>query len=222
MDNLKEFGIFLAKMREKSGFKSQRQLTLVSGISSATLSRIEAGTQRPQPDTLKTLSKHLKDVTYEELMKKAGYFEVLELMHGEYITPEFKQKMEGFVDDVNAKLPEKLPENKADQAIDMFRNMSQEQIISLNLPILINLIDGFKKKYGEDVDALHEILNNLNSLKAKRSYSDETKEFLSSLDLADEEIMKSFPLEIDGRLVTEDEYKWFIASVRAKRMMEDS
>lgn len=73
MENSKEFGIYLAELREKSGYKSQRQLYLASGISSATLSRIETGKQKPLPDTLKVLSKFLKGVTYEELMERAGY-----------------------------------------------------------------------------------------------------------------------------------------------------
>lgn len=71
--NLKEFGLYLAKIREQSGFKSQRQLALASGISNGTIARIESGTQKPTPETLKTLSKYLRNVTYEELMKRAGY-----------------------------------------------------------------------------------------------------------------------------------------------------
>lgn len=70
----KELGMYLAKIREESGFKSQRKLAEKSGISSATLSRIESGIQKPLPETLHTLSKYL-NVTYEELMKKAGYVE---------------------------------------------------------------------------------------------------------------------------------------------------
>lgn len=68
-----EFGKFIAEIRSNSGYKSQRQLSLVSGISTATLSRIEAGIQKPIPDTLKILSNHLRGITYEELMSKAGY-----------------------------------------------------------------------------------------------------------------------------------------------------
>ncbi|WP_258959121.1 helix-turn-helix domain-containing protein [Paenibacillus tyrfis] len=49
-----------------------------------------------------------------------------------------------------------------------------------------------------------------------------TRNFLDVIDLEDEEIMKKIPLSIDGRPLTEDEYRWFIASVRTKRQMENS
>ncbi|MFD0682413.1 MULTISPECIES: helix-turn-helix domain-containing protein [unclassified Paenibacillus] len=71
--NLKEFGNFLSKERENNGYKSQRQLALDAGISPATLSRIEAGTQEPKPETLKAISRFLKMTPYELLMEKAGY-----------------------------------------------------------------------------------------------------------------------------------------------------
>ncbi|BAU28987.1 helix-turn-helix protein [Aneurinibacillus soli] len=69
----KDFGIFFAEIREKSGYKSQRQLALASNVSNGTIARIEAGTQKPQPETLKILSHFLKNVTYEELLEKSGY-----------------------------------------------------------------------------------------------------------------------------------------------------
>ncbi|MCI1696271.1 helix-turn-helix domain-containing protein [Aneurinibacillus aneurinilyticus] len=70
---LKEFGLYFARIREKSGYKSQRQLSIASGVSNGTIARIEAGTQKPQPETLKVLAQHLREVTYEELLEKAGY-----------------------------------------------------------------------------------------------------------------------------------------------------
>lgn len=72
MEN-KEFGVYLSQLREKSGYKSQRQFAIKTGISSATLSRIESGIQRPLPETLEVLAKYLVDVDYNELMKAAGY-----------------------------------------------------------------------------------------------------------------------------------------------------
>ena len=75
----KEFGLFFAKMREKSGFKSQRQLSLASGISNGTIARIESGTQKPTPETIRTLSAYLKATSYEELMYRAGYIDFLEI-----------------------------------------------------------------------------------------------------------------------------------------------
>ncbi|MGC4375886.1 helix-turn-helix transcriptional regulator [Fictibacillus sp. Mic-4] len=73
--DLKQFGLYFAELREKSGYESQRQLSIVSGVSNGTIARIEDGTQKPKPSTLKKLSKHLKNVTYKELMEAAGYIE---------------------------------------------------------------------------------------------------------------------------------------------------
>ncbi|WP_186785877.1 helix-turn-helix transcriptional regulator [Paenibacillus agilis] len=69
------FGDILKHLRKDSGFKTQKQLSESSGISQTTLSRIEAGTQKPMPGTLKMLAKYLQTCTYEQLMEKAGYFE---------------------------------------------------------------------------------------------------------------------------------------------------
>ncbi|MFE4524728.1 helix-turn-helix domain-containing protein [Cytobacillus firmus] len=72
---MEEFGIYLSKLRENSGFKSQRQLAIAAGVAPATLSRVESGSQEPTPSTLKKLARHLKDVTYEDLLNAAGYLD---------------------------------------------------------------------------------------------------------------------------------------------------
>lgn len=51
-------------------------------------------------------------------------------------------------------------------------------------------------------------------------FSKETQDILDNLDLTDEQLRKKFPFEIDGRQVTDEEFKWFIASVRSRRQME--
>ncbi|MBN6186359.1 helix-turn-helix transcriptional regulator [Aneurinibacillus thermoaerophilus] len=71
----KQFGIYFAELREKSGYRSQRQLSIASGISNGTIARIEAGTQKPQPETLKVLAQYLRGITYEELLERAGYID---------------------------------------------------------------------------------------------------------------------------------------------------
>lgn len=71
------FGDFLKKIRKQRGFKTQKSFSEASGISQTTLSRIEAGIQRPLPETIRILAQHLKPYTYGELMEKAGYFDGL-------------------------------------------------------------------------------------------------------------------------------------------------
>jgi SOS-response transcriptional repressor LexA/DNA-binding XRE family transcriptional regulator len=74
MDN-KEFGVYFSNLRKKSGFKSQRQLATVSGVNNATIARIEDGSQKAKPETLKILSRFLSGISYGNLMEKAGYLD---------------------------------------------------------------------------------------------------------------------------------------------------
>ncbi|MDN5324135.1 MAG: repressor LexA [Clostridia bacterium] len=69
---LKELGLWFASIREEKGFKSQRQLALASGVSPTTISRLEAGTQKPEPETLQKLAKTL-NIEPEELLLMAGF-----------------------------------------------------------------------------------------------------------------------------------------------------
>ena len=68
----KEFGLFMCSLRIKRGYESQRKLAIASGISPSTLLRIEDGTSRATPETLKKLAPYLR-IPYEKLMEKAGY-----------------------------------------------------------------------------------------------------------------------------------------------------
>ncbi|KUK51877.1 MAG: Transcriptional regulator, XRE family [Desulfotomaculum sp. 46_296] len=71
--NPKEFGLYLARLREKAGFESQAALAKASGVWNSTIARIEAGqTKKPDPDTLAKLAPYL-NVTAEQLMRAAGY-----------------------------------------------------------------------------------------------------------------------------------------------------
>ena len=67
------YGHFIKQHRIKSGYRKQNELSEVSGVSAATISRIENEIQKPEVSTLQSLSKHLKSTTYEELMNICGY-----------------------------------------------------------------------------------------------------------------------------------------------------
>jgi len=77
-EQLREFGLWLAKRREFCGYASQRQLALKSGVSPATISRIESGIQKAEPDTLARLAPNL-GISHEELMAIAGYLNIKEV-----------------------------------------------------------------------------------------------------------------------------------------------
>ena len=67
-----ERGLWFFKMREMSGYKSQRQFADASLISNSTISKIESGKQTPRPNTLVKLAPYL-NCSFEELMIKFGY-----------------------------------------------------------------------------------------------------------------------------------------------------
>jgi transcriptional regulator with XRE-family HTH domain len=69
------YGDFIKKHRLLSGFKSQRMLADNTGISSATISRIEKEIHKPEVRTLRTLSLYLTTTTFETLMEVCGYSE---------------------------------------------------------------------------------------------------------------------------------------------------
>lgn len=68
------FGEFIKQLRNDKGL-SQRELAEKSGISNAEISRIETGERKKtSPITLKAIAPFL-GITYEELLKEAGYIE---------------------------------------------------------------------------------------------------------------------------------------------------
>jgi transcriptional regulator with XRE-family HTH domain len=77
------YGEFIRKHRIASGYKSQRRLADKCGISSATISRIEAEIQKPEARTLKTLAQFLETTSYVELMVVCGYWDKDELLDDE-------------------------------------------------------------------------------------------------------------------------------------------
>jgi transcriptional regulator with XRE-family HTH domain len=115
----KQFGVYLAKMREKSGYKSQRSLALDAGISPATLSRIESGIQKPTPETLKALSRYLRDVTYEELLEKAGILE-------DNSSPSDKKDKTDELTSIMFHKWDKLDEKRRKQALKLIEILEQE------------------------------------------------------------------------------------------------
>ena len=70
--DLARFGRYLVRLRELRGYKTRKDLAEDAGINPATLSRIEAGKHKVEPETLKKLAPFL-DVSYSKLMIAAGY-----------------------------------------------------------------------------------------------------------------------------------------------------
>lgn len=71
----REFGVYFSKLREASGFKSQRELADKSGVSHSTINRIEAGSHKPSPQTLRSVAGVLRGASYEDFMNMVGYID---------------------------------------------------------------------------------------------------------------------------------------------------
>ena len=95
------YGEYLRRHRIASGYKSQRELAKVSGISSTTLSRIENEVQLPAIDTLRILAKYLKSTSFTELMVVCGYWSEEELLSQEMLeNPVQKENAKEFVQQI--------------------------------------------------------------------------------------------------------------------------
>jgi SOS regulatory protein LexA len=118
MDKEKEklFGEYLKQLRNERRL-SLRQLEKLSGVSNAYLSLLERGKKGiPSPDILKKIHGPL-DVSYDELMEKAGY--ISSDLRSELL-PETILAMEGY-DDLN-----QLIENAADYFINSVTHQSKK------------------------------------------------------------------------------------------------
>lgn len=150
------YGEFIKRHRLASGYKSQRRLAEKSGISAATISRIESEIQLPEVRTLQTLAHYLETTTYVELMVVCGYWDKDELL-----------------DDEDSTVYE-IEKNK----------------------------DKSVREDSTDYDT-----------------SKNGKELIKKIDLSDEDLLKEFNLELDGRSLTEEEARGIIAYIRSLRQM---
>ncbi|MDQ0494013.1 helix-turn-helix domain-containing protein [Paenibacillus brasilensis] len=104
--NKKTIGDIIKEKRLASGYKTKKDFADKSGISAATLTRIEKNTQQPSPNTLMQISRHLDGVTYGELMKAAGYLKGLEENHETFLAnfmnenEELDNRIYGLIDKV--------------------------------------------------------------------------------------------------------------------------
>ncbi|MBT2647223.1 helix-turn-helix transcriptional regulator [Bacillus sp. ISL-34] len=84
------YGEFIKRNRIASGFTKQVQLAEKSGITAATISRIEKEIQKPSMETLKELARFLTSTSYVELMVACGYWDEEELLEGPYVISDDK------------------------------------------------------------------------------------------------------------------------------------
>lgn len=151
-----KFGDFFRKLRKARGFKSQKDLAEATGISQASISRIENNSQTPETDTLKVFAKIL-NYPYADLMVRAGYWD-------------------------------------------------EEDMLGEEIQTGGNLVDIYINKHKKE-DSITKESRSKNS----------SVEFIRSLSLEDEDLLKKFELKLDGKPLTEEEAKGVIAYLRSLR-----
>lgn len=155
------YGEFIKKNRIASGFTKQVQLAEKSGITAATISRIEKEIQKPSMETLKELARFLTTTSYVELMVVCGYWDEEEL----------------------------LEEIKGEELVQSYLDIQN---------------------------------NKVKSPKKPKSPSPVEEDFIASIDISDEKLLKEFNLQIDGMELTEDETKGIIAYIRSVRLVNQN
>lgn len=171
-----KIGDFIKDARLASGYNTKKEFSLVTGVSPATLTRIENNTQTPTPDTLMKLSKHLKNVTYGELMKVANYFDGLKEEHEVYLVDfmnENEELDEKIIDmletcfmyttmdnDIHKRL---IPMFASNDVLNLYENAELDELIDLY------------KRNDYDIDSKKNIVEELN--KIIMGYSPKLKEY---------------------------------------------
>ena len=112
-----QFGEQLNMLRRIKGI-TQKELADLSGFSNGEISKIESGDRKkPSPALLKAIAPHL-DISYEALMKEAGYLEEM-VNHKGYTEHIFMDK-EGKLADIVKKAKE-MQESDGDWANIAYR-----------------------------------------------------------------------------------------------------
>ncbi|CAM4272357.1 helix-turn-helix domain-containing protein [Paenibacillus xylanexedens] len=165
-----KIGDVIKEARIQNGFKTMKDLSIVSGVSPATLSRIEKNTQDPSPETLMKISKHLNNITYGELMKVAGYLDGLSTEHEMFMKDLMNENEEldnKIFDLINTAFLYKQVDNNiqseivelfvSKELVELYENADSDEIKSAFL------------RNDFDVDQKREIVDTLNVLVNKFS-----------------------------------------------------
>ena len=112
-----QFGEQLNMLRRIKGI-TQKELADLSGFSNGEISKIESGDRKkPSPALLKAIAPHL-DISYEALMKEAGYLE--EMVNHKGYTEHIFMDEEGKLADIVKKAKE-MQESDGDWANIAYR-----------------------------------------------------------------------------------------------------
>lgn len=245
--NLTDFGRFIRKARESKGLSVTAVAEQV-GINHSHLSRIENGDRNPPKiPTILKLSQVL-EIPFNELMEKAGHLNGLGEKEKEEIGQTVSATT-SFLDDsiihflelignsiiYHKPFSERIERelwNGLEEIVTRFR-AEVEFKISVTDP---DRFEKLAKSINKNEDAVFKsaLLNSLKNLASKYHLWEDTnsisktspdpykneKELISKIELSDEELLKQFEFELDGRPLTEKEIKRLLAYVRAERSLE--
>ncbi len=114
-------------------------------------------------------------------------------------------------------------------SLRMARGLTQEEMATAVGITRASLSHYEKNRRSPDYDTLNKFANFFQvtvdylmgrTKDAEKTLDREVREFVDQLELSDEALLSKFALKIDGRELTPEEAKRFIAFVRAQRAME--
>lgn len=233
----------IKELRKKRGF-TQDQVAEMLNMKRANFSSYETGRTIPPSNTLGDLANILNTTTEyllghtdnpipldESLMKAAEILfnqlndslsYLLSLCKGDYI---FSKKLQ--TDVLNA-VNETASETNVELNIDLKKianrglvdyNLLAEEIIVQSNEFKLNFLEKIKKvlvKYHLWEDPREFMIK-----ESPSSYTIEKELFDKSVELSDDEIKQRFDFKVDGRELTDEEYKRMIAAVRFARFEQN-
>jgi transcriptional regulator with XRE-family HTH domain len=104
MSKLEEFGKYVKELREANGFKSQRSLADVLGVSNATIARIERGEVEASLDTIHKMAE-VFDINYMDLVEQQA---VILKTGSDLLNEKLKKLSKGQLDIVSSMVNEFL------------------------------------------------------------------------------------------------------------------
>lgn len=147
---------YLRKTREAKGL-SQRQLSMLSGVSNSEISRIEAGSRKgTSPEVLRALANPL-GVSYEDLMVEAGYL-APGIRHDDVVADSESRggDPERATEIWPYEIPQDIREFLRDEAgrgwpyLKMARRFSQEELKPSELEALVHTWLAARRRYEEE------------------------------------------------------------------------
>ncbi|MFM1655535.1 helix-turn-helix domain-containing protein [Brevibacillus sp. B_LB10_24] len=245
-----KLGEYLRELRGNRSLREIAELTGLSHTYIADVENgYRRGTNKPikpSPETLRKLARALK-VNYGEFLDKAGYLEGFtdeekrQIIDNSQLMFNLDSAIEFFIDIFKKDYP--FADNLDRDLFVAIENVSKKSGAKVKIKISVtdSRENNYKKIYDtvcsvEKVQIKVALLEALKEIAKKyHLWSDpkqslfikenpdpftNEKEFLSEIDLSDEELMQRYKVMVDGRELTEKEWKKLLAFLRMERDLD--